>query len=163
VDKIRIRFAFLSSSPEEREEGIVRMKIDQKYMNLLRSYGKEHLDELGDQMAVVEPWTFSYSTEAIRFFHQVRDMVLEKQSGPQAVRSKTEKDHLKTQLKQEFGPEDEDHLPRDEDGYPVLTSLKEYTREELWHLCQGAVDWLLEAGGSLEGLRIDFNELKENK
>jgi hypothetical protein len=146
MDKVRVRFSFLPSSSEEREAGIVRLKVNPNYKNILHSYGLEHRSTLGDQFAVFEPYTWHYSTEAIRFFHKVRDMILEKQSGPDAVRSKTEKDHLKKQLKEEFGPD---------------KSLKEYTRSELWHLVQGAVQWLYEAGGDLGSLRVDFEELKQ--
>ena len=83
-------------------------------------------------------------------------MILDKQAGPMAVRSKLAKEELKLQLKTEFGT-----LIEDPDGVLTYKSLKDYTREELWHLCQGAVEWLYEAGGDLGSLRIDFEELKQ--
>ena len=155
MDSVRVRFTFLPSSSEEREAGIVRLRVNPNYKNILHAYGLEHKSMLGDQVAEFEDYTWHYSTAAIRFFHKVRDMILLAQSGEMAVKSKSEKDHLKLQLKEEFGVI-EQHMDK-----RVYKSLTKYTRGELWKLCQGAVEWLYEAGGNLGGLRVDFEELKK--
>ena len=147
MDKVRIRLAFIPVPVEDRGDGLVWLQVDSKYINLLKRYAMEHSDTLGDVMAVIEPWNWDYTEEGFNFFHKVRDMILDKQGGPDAVRAKSERDALKKQLKEEFGP-------------PGKESIKEYTRRELWDLCQGAVRWLQEAGGDLGGLRIDFEELE---
>ena len=147
MDRVRIRLAFIPVPAEDRGYGRVWLQVDSKYINLLKRYAMEHSDTLGDTMAVFEPWNWDYTEEAFNFFHQVRDMILLRQSGPDAVRSRSEREALKKQLKKEFGPEKE--------------SIKDYTRGELWDLCQGAVQWLMEAGGDLGELRVDFEMLGE--
>ena len=147
MDKVRIRFSFLAPTEEEKQRGIVRLLVDDTYLKHLRAYAHQHFNNLSNQMAIISDWDWDYTAEAFSFFHWVRDQIVKIQSGKV---TKTEAETLKKQLKAEFGPHGK-------------TSLKEYSRYELWQVCEGAVQWLGEAGGSIHEKQIEYQLLKEER
>ena len=156
MERIRFRFAFLPSSPEEREGGIVRLKVDGDYLGLLRAYGKEHVSDLGDMCAVLLPWNHLPTDRARNFFFEALDLLAVQDSGPMGKRDPETKDRLRHQMLETLNI-------RDLDG--ELKSMSEtaedpVTKAEWWELCQTCVQWLLESGGHLGSLRKDFENLR---
>ena len=153
MDKIRVRLSFLQSTEEEKAQGIVRFKTDGNFITDLHQYGLLHRDKLGDQMAVITDWNWDFTEEARHFYFVILDKIVKVQSG---WYDKRERDLLHKQIKKQC------NITRT-DG--KLKSLKKsetepFKRSELWAITRTAIDWLMEAGGSMAGLRGEYKLLE---
>jgi hypothetical protein len=122
VKRCSVKIEFMASSPEEKAQNIVKVKVHGKWIEALRSFAREH-NKAFDFRMIVEEWSDA-SEGAFNLFHELRDRIAEKQGDT----SNENKDNLKKWLKQTYGVRLSNGLSK---------STTKYTVEEMSRLIDG--------------------------
>lgn len=147
MKKAVVKAEILISTPNERAEHIVRLKVHDRWYETLRAFYRENAAEARSWRVEMEPWGKSASDGAIRLFHELRDRICE-QSGDM---SQEYLSHIKRTLKDTYGVK----LPNGK-----LKSVASYTVSELGRLIDGAFLMAYEAGADVRDLEAEKGEIR---
>jgi hypothetical protein len=122
------------------DRNLICFAVRDAWWESVKTYGREHRDELNSQRVTLEKFSGDWSEEAFRLFHLVRDRICEASGDT----SRQYKEHIKDILKKEVSGE---------------RSIKDFTRKEMWLVTNKAIDMALEADADIRDFKAEFSEL----
>ena len=147
MKRASVKAEILLSTSEEKANHIVRLKIEDRWYEALKSFYRENKADTITWRITFEPWQKSASEGAVRLFHELRDRICEAMGDS----SGEHKDHIKRVLKSTYGI--------------VLSNGKQksvasYTVSELSRLIDGGFLMAYEAGADVRDLEAEKGEVR---
>jgi len=141
MTKLSVKAEFMQSTVQEKLVGIARLKIEDQWIELLRSYLKEH--KATYFRITLEPWGTA-TERSINFFHEIRDRICEAMGDS----SRDHKEHMKKTIKEKYGPMEGERLK----------SMSKYTTQEMKNVIDGALLMAEEAEADIRDLIPEWRE-----
>jgi hypothetical protein len=142
MTRISVKAEFQPSTPPEKAIGLARLKIQDSWIELLRSFLRENRDNY--YRITIEPWGKTATERSMSFFHEIRDRICEKIGDT----TKEHKEHIKTEIKK--------NAAIYQDG--KLKSMANYTNQDMRTAIEQALFMAEEAEADIRDLIPEWRE-----